>query len=56
MDFVNQNWEALRADIFRFTLEGQVQKRYLIVGAFAVQANRFGHEILQVEDDGRSVP
>jgi hypothetical protein len=47
VDFVNQDREALRADVFFFAIEGQLEQRGLRVGAVAVETSWFGHEILQ---------
>ena len=47
VDLVDEDREALRADVFRFAFEGQVQERNLLIGEITVQAYRIGHGILQ---------
>jgi hypothetical protein len=41
VDFVNQRRQALRADEFYLTFEGQLQKRDYIFSAFTIQAYFF---------------
>ena len=46
VDLVDQHRQALRADIFRFVLECQMQQRHPFIGAIAIQTAffvLFGH-------------
>jgi len=44
---VDQYRQALRADIFWFTFEGQGEQGDLLFRTVAIQADRFDHEMLQ---------
>ena len=41
--FVDQDGQALWAEVLRLAFEGQVQQGDFLFGAVAIQANMFGH-------------
>jgi len=41
---MDQNWQALRTDIFHFTFESQVQERRLLVCSSAIEAGFIFHD------------